>query len=118
MKKALILGALAAGAAAAAVAIVKSKKKNSCYCDCDYDEMDENYDDCCCGCECDCEDDECYDCEIPAEKAEDAGVITADACVCDEDIDFDKETGAVCAGNCSEEEVLDKVEDKVESDEV
>ena len=48
----------------------------------------------------------CCDCDedindIPAEKAEESVIIT-DACAC----------------GCSEEEILDKVEDTVESDEI
>ena len=83
MKKGLILGLLAAGAAAAAAVIYKSSKNKSCGCDDDYRE--------------DCDNDDFND--IPADKAEDVGVVS-DACA------------------CTEEEIFDKAEDAVESDEV
>ena len=60
---------------------------------------------CCCGCCCGCDDDYREDCDnddfndIPADKAEDVGVVS-DACA------------------CTEEEIFDKAEDAVESDEV
>lgn len=95
MKKGLIFGIIAAGAAAAAALIYKSSKNKQCGCE---DDIAENCDDCCCGCDDDCCDDEI--CEIPAEKAEDTGIVT-DACAC----------------GCEEED-LDKAEDVVESDEV
>ena len=89
MKKGLILGLLAAGAAAAAAVIYKSSKNKSCGCDA----IDADCDDCCC----DCDNDDFND--IPADKAEDVGVVS-DACA------------------CTEEEIFDKAEDAVESDEV
>lgn len=97
MKKGLILGLLAAGAAAAAAVIYKSSKNKSCGCDA----IDADCDDCCSGCDDDyredCDNDDFND--IPADKAEDVGVVS-DACA------------------CTEEEIFDKAEDAVESDEV
>lgn len=97
MKKGFILGFLAAGAAAAAAVIYKSSKKKSCGCD----TIDADCEDCGCGCgedyREDCDNDDFND--IPADKAEDIGIVS-EAC------------------ECSEEEILDKTEDTVESDEV
>lgn len=93
MKKGLLLGLAVAGIAAAAAVIYK-KSKDNCCCD-EYDDDFDQIDGCCC-CD-DCCDDEC---DIPADKAEDAGVVV-DACAC----------------GCEEEE-LDKMEDVVESNEV
>lgn len=90
MKKGLLLGLAIAGVAAAAAVIYKNAKDKRCYCD----EFDDDFDDIDCDCCCD----DCCAGEIPADKAEDAGVI--DACVC-----------------CEEEE-LDKIDEPVESDEV
>ena len=87
MKKGLILGLLAAGAAAAAAVIYKSSKNKSCGCDA----IDADCDDCCCGCDDDyredCDNDDFND--IPADKAEDVGVVS-DACACTEEEIFDK----------------------------
>ena len=84
-------------AAAAAAVIYKSSKNKSCGCDA----VDADCDDCCCGCDDDyredCDNDDFND--IPADKAEDVGVVS-DACA------------------CTEEEIFDKAEDAVESDEV
>ena len=93
----MILGLLAAGAAAAAAVIYKSSKNKSCGCDAiDADATtaaaaattitartvtSDDFND------------------IPADKAEDVGVVS-DACA------------------CTEEEIFDKAEDAVESDEV
>lgn len=97
MKKGLILGLLAAGAAAAAAVIYKSSKNKSCGCD----TIDADCEDCGCGCgedyREDCDNDDFND--IPADKAEDIGIVS-EAC------------------ECAEEEILDKTEDTVESDEV
>ena len=97
MKKGLILGLIAGAPAAGAAALIYSKKKNEyCCCD-DLEDEDLACDDCCGDC-CDCDEDIN---DIPAEKAEESVIIT-DACAC----------------GCSEEEILDKVEDTVESDEI
>lgn len=97
MKKGIIFGLIAGAAAVAAAVIYKKKKDEYCCCD-DIDAEELACDDCCGDC-CDYDDDDAND--IPAEKAEESVIIT-DACAC----------------GCSEEEILDKVEDTVESDEV
>jgi len=91
MKKLFIVGAVAAAAVAAAAIITKKKKS------CMFEDDDFICGDCCCDDDyaCGCEDEVN---EIPAEKAE-----------CD---------AASCSCGCAEEEILDKVEDQVESDEV
>lgn len=95
MKKALILGLAVAGTAAAVYAVKKLTGKKC-------SETEENCEECnTCGC--DCDDEYCGECcgeacEIPAEKAEEQ-CVTEDC-------------------GCCEEEVLDKIEEPVESDEV
>ncbi|MGN1480898.1 hypothetical protein [Porcipelethomonas sp.] len=97
MKKGLIIGLIAGAAAAVAATVFVKKKKEYDYCD----DSDLACDDCCGDC-CDCDDDDDDSVnEIPADKTEESVIIT-DACAC----------------GASEEEVLDKVEDTVESDEV
>lgn len=87
MKKGLLVGLIIGGAAAAAVAIYKSSKNKQCLCE----DFDEDCDDCCCECE-----DEYYDnSEIPADKAEDIGIV-GDACACD---DIEEDTSAKAEDN-------------------
>lgn len=81
MSKGLVFGLIAGAAAVTAAAAIYFKKKNNDLCCCDDDDFDEN--------ELDCEycsDDDCCNCdekctEIPAEKAEDSGVIVTDTVV-------------------------------------
>ena len=73
MNKSLIIGLIAGAAAVTAAVVYYKKKSNSCCCDDFDDELDCDYCDDCCDCGESCA-------EIPAEKAEENGVIITDAC--------------------------------------
>jgi hypothetical protein len=93
MKKLLIFG-VAAAAVAAVAAVVAKKKRDAC-------EEDDFECDCC----------DCYDCD---EDYADDEEVSGEAA----EIPAEKAEEDPAAAQCSEEEILDKIEDEVESDQV